>query len=125
MKKTILITIITLLTLTVKSQDYWRTLTLSTIAGTNGVDRFNTVSASLHYDLKNKFFVSNWTGLQIQRTGEINSWFSTQTTINKYIGKWNVGIGHQYGLFSIPNSRILKNNSSYFVSSVSYRFKLR
>lgn len=109
----------------VKSQQYWRTLTISTIAGTDGKNKFNTVSAALHYDLKNRFYVSNWTGFQVQRVGNINSWFSSQTTINRYIGQWNVGIGHQYGMFSVPNSRILNNNSSYFVSSISYRFKLR
>lgn len=124
MKKLIFLLIV-LFSTKVKSQEHWRTLTISTIAGTDGKNKFNTISAALHYDLKNKFYVSNWTGYQIQRIGNINSWISSQTTINRYVGKWNVGLGHQYGMFSIPNSRILNNNSSYFISSISYRFKLK
>lgn len=125
MKKIVFSLLFVFLFSQVKSQEYWRTMTISTIAGTDGKNKFNTISASLHYDLRNKFYISNWTGYQIQKVGIVNSWFSTQTVVNRYVGKWNVGIGHQYGMFSIPNSRILNNNSSYFISSISYRFKLK
>ena len=107
-------------------QEYWRAVTLSAVSGTDFKrDKFNMVTAGLHYDLRNRFYVSNWTGMQFNYTPQRTSWFSTQTTINRYISKWNFGVGVQYGMVGIPNMPYLSNNSTFFITTASYRFKLR
>ncbi len=110
----------------VVGQEYWRALTLSSVSGTDFKrNKFNMVTAGLHYDLRNRFYISNWTGVQFNYTPERTSWFSTQTTINRYISKWNFGVGLQYGMVGIPNMPYLSNNSTFFITTASYRFKLR
>lgn len=107
-------------------QEYWRAVTLSAVSGTDFKrDKFNMVTAALHYDLRNRFYISNWTGMQFNYTPQRTSWFSTQTTINRYISKWNFGVGVQYGMVGIPNMPYLSNNSTFFITTASYRFKLR
>lgn len=107
-------------------QDYWRAVTFSAVSGTDFKrNKFNMVTAGLHYDLRNRFYISNWTGMQFNYTPERTSWFSTQTTINRYISKWNFGVGMQYGMVGIPNMPYLSNNSTFFITTASYRFKLR
>ncbi len=107
-------------------QEYWRALTVSSVSGTDFKrNKFNMVTAGLHYDLRNRFYISNWTGVQFNYTPERTSWFSTQTTINRYISKWNFGVGLQYGMVGIPNMPYLSNNSTFFITTASYRFKLR
>lgn len=107
-------------------QEYWRAVTLSAVSGTDFKrNKFNMVTAGLHYDLRNRFYISNWTGMQFNYTPQRTSWFSTQTTINRYISKWNFGVGVQYGMVGIPNMPYLSNNSTFFITTASYRFKLR
>jgi len=107
-------------------QEYWRAVTVSSVSGTDFKrNKFNMVTAGLHYDLRNRFYISNWTGVQFNYTPERTSWFSTQTTINRYISKWNFGVGLQYGMVGIPNMPYLSNNSTFFITTASYRFKLR
>lgn len=107
-------------------QEYWRAVTLSSVSGTDFKrNKFNMVTAGLHYDLRNRFYISNWTGMQFNYTPQRTSWFSTQTTINRYISKWNFGVGVQYGMVGIPNMPYLSNNSTFFITTASYRFKLR
>lgn len=107
-------------------QEYWRAVTISAVSGTDFKrDKFNMVTAGLHYDLRNRFYISNWTGMQFNYTPQRTSWFSTQTTINRYISKWNFGVGVQYGMVGIPNMPYLSNNSTFFITTASYRFKLR
>lgn len=107
-------------------QEYWRAVTLSAVSGTDFKrNKFNMVTAGIHYDLRNRFYISNWTGMQFNYTPQRTSWFSTQTTINRYISKWNFGVGVQYGMVGIPNTPYLSNNSTFFITTASYRFKLR
>lgn len=125
--KKLFIFLLVILSFQCYSQEKWRALT---IVSTSGIDfkgnKFSVLSSAFHYDLNNRFFLSNWTGVQLQKYQNINtSWFSSQSTINRYAGKWIVGVGLQYGMASIPEARYLTNNSTYFVTQVSYRFKFK
>ena len=126
MRKIILLLII-LITNNSYSQEKWRALTLSSVSGIDlSRNKFTTLSAGLHYDLERKYFLSSWTGLFVQTNPKTtNSWFSTQTTINRYMGKWNVGLGVQYGSVQTPNISYFTNNNTFLITNVSYRVKFK
>lgn len=109
------------------SQEKWRALTLTSVSGIDiQRNKFTTLSAGLHYDLERKYFISSWTGLFVQTSPKnSNSWFSTQTTINRYVGKWNVGLGVQYGSVQTPSISYFTNNSTFLITNVSYRVKFK
>lgn len=109
------------------SQEKWRALTFNSVSGTDFKgNKFNMLTSGLHYDLKNRMYISNWNGVQFNYGKQKSSWFSSQTTINSYLGKWTFGAGIQYGMVSVPNfTPYFSNNTTYFISTLSYRFKLK
>lgn len=107
------------------SQEKWRALNLTSISGTNFTGtHFNTFSSNLHWDFNKRYFLTNWTGFQIQYGNTRAAWLTTQTTFNRYIGNWMVGVGTQYGLASDPGVFYIKNKNAFAITSVSYRLKL-
>lgn len=105
-------------------QEKWRALNLTSLSGTNFTGtHFNTFSSNLHWDFNKRYFLVNWTGLQVEYGNSKASWFTTQTTVNRYIGNWMVGVGTQYGLSSDPGVFYIKNKNAFAITSVSYRWR--
>jgi hypothetical protein len=106
------------------AQDKWRSLSVTNVNGTNfSGTRFTTLSSNLHWDFNKKYFLTNWTGFQIQYGNQKAAWFTTQTTVNKYVGNWMVGVGTQYGLASDPGVFYIKNRNAFAITSVTYRWR--
>jgi hypothetical protein len=106
------------------TQEKWRALNLTNINGTNfSGTHFTTVSSNLHWDFNKKYFLTNWTGFQIQYGYQKAAWFTTQTTVNKYVGNWMVGVGTQYGLASDPGVFYIRNRNAFAITSATYRWR--
>lgn len=125
--KYILILLFLLVTNISLSQEKWRALTLSSVSGTDlSSNKFTTLSSSLHYDLNRKYFISNWTGYFIQtKPNTTNSWFSTQTTFNRYVSKWVVGVGIQHGISQTQTINPFNDRATFFITNVSYRVRFK
>jgi len=116
--------VLLLVSLSAYSQDKWRALSLTNINGTNFTGtQFTTISSNLHWDFNKKYFLTNWTGFQIQYGNQRAAWFTTQATLNRYVGNWMVGMGAQYGLTSDPGVFYIRNRNTFAVTSVTYRWK--
>lgn len=102
----------------------WRTLTLSNTTGF-GVNNsmFNQFAASLYYELPNKWAISSWNAINVQRNTIAENWASSQSLILRQSKQWNYGIGYQYGSGGagvVP----INNNQSFAIVHISKRFKL-
>jgi hypothetical protein len=122
MKKFIYVFI--LISSSVFAQDKWRSLGVTNINGTNFTGtHFTTISSNLHWDFNKRYFLTNWTGFQVQYGNQKGAWFTTQTTINRYVGNWMVGVGGQYGLASDPGILYIRNKNAFAITSVTYRWR--
>ena len=110
--------------LSVFGQEKWRALNVTSINGTNFTGtHFTTLSSSLHWDFNKRWFFSNWTGVQVQYGDTRATWVTTQTTVNRYVGNWMIGVGTQYGLASDPGVFYIKNQNAFAITSASYRWR--
>lgn len=123
MRKLLILGII-LLSFSAKSQEKWRELTLG---ATNGVNlngqMFTQASANLIYELKNKYSITNWTGANYNYSTK-QSWFSSQTTVDKRLKQFIIGSGFQYGLGQFTQPIILSKNDLFLIVKIQYKIKL-
>lgn len=124
LKKIVLLLLIS--TASISAQDKWRTLTLQTTNGvsTNG-EFITTSSVSISYELKNKFSIENWNGINFTSSDK-SLWISSQTTLNKSFKKLTVGVGVLYMQSRDLNLPKINNISAntFGVITISKRFKL-
>lgn len=124
--KKIVTLILIILSLSAFSQEKWRALNLTSISGTNFTGtHFNTFASNLHWDFNKRYFLTSWTGFQLQYGNTKSAWFTNQTAINRYVGNWMIGVGAQYGLASDPGVFYIKNKNTFAITSVSYRWKFK
>ena len=123
MKKVLLLVVMMVASSTV-SQEYWRTLTLSTTNGVSGGGEFiSTTSMNISYELKNSFSLESWTGFNYDFNRQ-SGWVSNQTTFNKtYKNSMSVGVGVLYnsGFVNMIQDTF---NKTYGVITLRKRFKL-
>lgn len=107
----------------------WRTLTFTGIAnaGTHNNSFLPQFSASLDYELIENFGISSWNGFAYNTINN-QSWFASQTTIDKRISNTTVGIGYLYttnssGIFA-PIGVTGNENNFYLSMKLQYRIKL-
>lgn len=124
--KNLLLIIFTLSVSVGMAQDKWRALNLTNINGTNiSGTHFTTISANLHWDFNKRYFITNWTGFQLQYGKTKTAWFTNQAVVNRYVGNWMIGVGAQYGLASDPGVFYIKNKNAFAITTVSYRWKFK
>ena len=102
-----------------KAQTYWRRLTLTNNVGISpSGSAFNQTSANLTYELKKNYTINSWTGMHYQVSPDVR-WFSSQSTVTKRYGQFNIGMGVQFGAagINIPTY-------TYGIGTMSYTFKL-
>ena len=123
MRKLVLALVMIAFTLGVNAQEKWRTLTLSsTIGSTIEGQVISTTSANISYELSNGISIESWTGFNYTQK-ESSSWLSNQTTLNKSLKYFEVGVGVMYnsGFVSIAQQ---PTDDFYGVLTISKRFKL-
>ena len=123
MRKSALALVMIAFTLGVNAQEKWRTLTLSsTIGSTIEGQVISTTSANISYELSNGISIESWTGFNYTQK-ESSSWLSNQTTLNKSLKYFEVGVGVMYnsGFVSIAQQ---PTDDFYGVLTISKRFKL-
>ena len=105
------------------SQEPWRTLTVSNTSGStiNG-EIMSITSANISYEFGSNLSLESWTGFNYNLRKE-SGWISNQTTLNKTLKHFKVGVGLMYnsGFTNIIQS---KNNQTFGVITLSKTFKL-
>lgn len=125
MKKIILITVLFTTTIMV-SQEKWRTITFTTTTNSNlkGDSFIPQFTVSLDYEINNNFFISSWNGYIYNNKWD-QDWFTSQTTLDKRVKNFTVGVGYLYTTgdpTGITSSNF--NNDFYISVKAQYRIKL-
>ena len=123
MRKLVLVLTMIAFTLGVNAQEKWRTLTLLSVVGSTIEGQvISTTSANISYELSNGISIESWTGFNYTQK-ESSSWLSNQTTLNKSLKYFEVGVGVMYnsGFVSIAQQ---PTDDFYGVLTISKRFKL-
>lgn len=105
------------------AQEKWRALTLSTTNGTNFDGEFiSTSSANISYEMRNKFSLESWTGLNYDFSSK-SGWMSNQTTLNKSYDSLTIGVGVLYNS-GFVNFIQEPTKKTYGIVTIRKRFKL-
>jgi hypothetical protein len=105
-----------------QGQDRWRELVLATSNGVSLNGNFiNNFSVNLSYELDKDFTLSSWNGVN-HTHNEKQSWFASQTTLDKKIKKLTLGTGYLYGASGVNST--VRSNELYFIFKLQYRIKL-
>lgn len=126
MKKIFLLLLFMLVTNLTSAQKKWRTLTFTSLSGVTFTgDYLQTVSVSLDYEIKNKWSISSWSGVNYNNSYN-GGWVSTSLMIGKKIHGLNINGGVMYGTGNIntplPDKLVSKDFAT--VISISKRFNL-
>lgn len=124
--KKILVLLILTFSLNLFGQDApkWRTLTISSVVGTDYSNlTFIQPTASLFYELENNWAITSWNAVNYATNDNI--WVASQNLITKKEGNWRYGMGVQYGMGGNLLPAIPNTQSTFFVTQISYRFKLK
>ena len=104
----------------------WRTLTVGSMSGLTLTGKYlQTFSAGLDYELGKGYSIASWMGVNYNYSYN-GGWISGQATLNKKVGKYNVGAGMMYGSGNLNTplpDQIMKKDISGIIT-VSRRFKL-
>tara|TARA_R110000772_G_scaffold120775_1_gene227056 strand:- start:109 stop:480 length:372 start_codon:yes stop_codon:yes gene_type:complete len=123
MKKSVLLLLLLAFSSVTYAQEPWRTLTLSTTNGTNFNGKFiSTSSANISYEMRNKFSLESWTGLNYDFSSK-SGWMSNQTTLNKSYNSLTIGVGVLYNS-GFVNLIQEPTNQTYGIVTIRKRFKL-
>ena len=96
MKKLVLVLTMIAFTLGVNAQEKWRMLTLLSVVGSTIEGQvISTTSANISYELSNGISIESWTGFNYTQKQD-SSWLSNQTTLNKSLKYFEVGVGVMY-----------------------------
>ena len=123
MRKLVLVLTMIAFTLGVNAQEKWRTLTLLSVVGSTIEGQvISTTSANISYELSNGISIESWTGFNYTQKQD-SSWLSNQTTLNKSLKYFEVGVGVMYnsGFVNIAQQ---PTDDFYGVLTISKRFKL-
>ena len=123
MKKLVLVLTMIAFTLGVNAQEKWRMLTLLSVVGSTIEGQvISTTSANISYELSNGISIESWTGFNYTQKQD-SSWLSNQTTLNKSLKYFEVGVGVMYnsGFVNIAQQ---PTDDFYGILTISKRFRL-
>lgn len=123
------LTFVALFAFSASAQEKWRTLTFTAVsnASTQTQTFLPQFSAALDYELVENFSVVSWSGFSYNTTTD-TSWFASQTTLDKRIGGFTVGLGYLYTTNGVdifaPIGQGGFENDFFLSMKFQYRIKL-
>lgn len=123
MKKLLALAFIMLISANIMAQE--KSITFSSLAGVNiNGNTLNQQSMNIYMDLTKRTSIESWSGFGVRQ--ELNSWFTTTTTINRSYNNFKIGAGAMFmsgDQNGFINNNVSFENDFYFVAKLTYKIK--